>query len=75
MKKLWGRITADTPAFFKRVINTGIVIGVTCTGILVGISQAGIEPPPIVSEICQIGIAVGIVMAAIAKTAKEDKTK
>lgn len=72
MKELWKRIKADTPAYFKRVMWAGISLGALCTATLAGLAQAGVEAPPIIDKFLQIGIAVGIVAAMIAKTAKEN---
>ena len=64
------RIKAKTPLHFKRIIKIALTLGAV-GGALVALPDS-IELPAIIKTIGGYFIAIGVVGAAIAKTAKED---
>ena len=66
------RWKSTTPAYFKKIIYTGITVGSTCLGIRIGFEQAGIALPDWFNRMLEIGVAVGVIASVVAKTAVED---
>jgi len=73
MNELLNRLSAPTPNFFKKIIKAAIALGVV-GGTLVSLPTAVpfIVLPPILSTIGGYLVAVSVVAASVAKTAKID---
>lgn len=74
MNQLFERIKAQTPGWFKSVIRLSIVLAAAGGALLtVNSTVPGFKLPADIEKLAQWMVVAGVVAAAVAKTAKEDK--
>lgn len=74
MNEFKKRISSPTPKWFKKIIRAGITVSAAGTAILSAPAVVnGFVLPPVVELTAQYLVVIGLVAAAISKTAKDDK--
>ena len=66
------RINGNTPKFFKKLRNVGLLIGTIATGILTATTNEGLILPDFVSDVCKWAMVISYVIAAVCQLTFEE---
>lgn len=66
MKKLFDRLTSETPLFFKRLRNLGITIG-AIGGAILAIPNTMVALPQMLLTMAAHAVTIGVVTAAVSQ--------
>ena len=68
------RIKGNTPAFFRKLRNVGILLGTIAGGFLTATASEGLTMPDFMTEVCKWCVVISIIIASICQlTFEEDK--